>query len=445
MTTLIRDAQIVNEGTVFRGSLVIAEGMIAEIYRGDAPQGGIYNKVIDAKGMFLLPGVIDDHVHFRDPGLTHKADIASESRAAAAGGVTTYFDMPNTVPQTTTLEALAAKFDAAARDSRVNYSFFFGATNTNGALLGQLNKEQVCGVKLFMGSSTGNMLVDKAEALEALFRTSPLLIMAHCEDTERINANAAHYKTTVGDDPAVTYHPLIRDTEACYRSTALAVKLAQQTGVRLHIAHISTARELELFESLPLDEKRITAEACVAHLMFCDEDYATLGTRIKCNPAIKTTADRDALRAALRDGRIDVVGTDHAPHLLEEKVGGALRAVSGMPMVQFSLAAMLSLVDEGVITLPQLVEKMSHAPARLFDIDRRGYLRKGYYADIVLVKPDAPWKVSREVILSKCGWSPLEGRTFNWKVERTIVNGQTVYDNGTIDDTYRGQSVRFKR
>ncbi len=442
---LIQNARIVNDGKTFTGSVLIDGETIAEVYEGTMQPTGFYDKMIQADGLYLLPGVIDDHVHFRDPGLTHKANIESESRAAAAGGVTSYMEMPNTIPQTTTLEALEDKFTEAARKSRVNYSFFFGATNTNGTLLSLLDKSKVCGIKLFMGSSTGNMLVDKAEALQKLFSEAGMLIMSHCEDTSVITANAKHYRELYGNDPNVKYHPEIRNAEACYRSSALAIKLAKETGARLHIAHISTAKELELFDSASLDHKNITSEACVAHLYFCDKDYASLGTRIKCNPAIKTEADRNALRRALTDGRIDIIGTDHAPHLLSEKQGGCFRAVSGMPMVQFSLVAMLELADQGVLTIEQVVEKMCHAPARLFSICKRGYIRKGYQADLVLVAPDSAWTVSPDNILSKCGWSPLEGHAFQWQVKSTFVNGVPVYTDGVINDNYRGQALCFER
>ncbi len=443
--TLIKDAILVNEGKSQKGSLIIEGDVIADILPPEAEPQGTFAEVIDAEGLYLLPGVIDDHVHFRDPGLTHKADMTSESRAAAAGGVTSYLEMPNTKPQTTTLEALDDKFAEAARKSRVNYSFFFGATNDNGALLAQLPTERVCGIKLFMGSSTGNMLVDSEEALLKIFSEAPLIIMAHCEDSALIAANTAHYQSLYGDDPDVKYHPAIRSEEACYRSSALAVRLAQRTGARLHIAHVSTARELSLFSSAPLERKRITAEACISHLYFCDKDYERLGTRIKCNPAIKSERDRDALRRALTDGRIDVIGTDHAPHLLSEKQGGCLKAASGMPMVQFSLVTMLELADQGVLSMEQVVEKMCHAPARLFNLSRRGFLHKGYKADLVLVAPHEPWTVSTDNILSKCGWSPLEGHTFRWKVKRTFVNGTAVYANNRVNDDCRGEALSFDR
>lgn len=443
--TLIDHVRIVNDGTTREGSVVIEGERIAEVLAPGETPAQPCDTTIDGNGACLLPGVIDDHVHFRDPGLTQKADMESESRAAAAGGVTSFMDMPNTVPQTTTLEALEAKFADAARRSRVNYSFYFGATNTNAPLLHELDKNRVCGVKLFMGSSTGNMLVDRMDVLRTIFAESGLPIVAHCEDQSIIAENTRHYKDLYGDDPDVKFHPLIRSAEACYRSSALAVRLAHETGARLHIAHISTARELELLEAAPLEQKRITAEACIAHLYFTENDYATLGTRIKCNPSIKTAADRDALRHALTNGKIDIIATDHAPHLLKDKEGGALKATSGMPMLQFSLVTMLELADQGVLTIEQVVEKMCHAPARLFGIERRGYIRPGYQADLVMVRPDSPWTVSRDNILSKCGWSPMEGHTYSWQVERTFVNGHQVYELGRVDDSCRGQALTFNR
>ena len=389
-----------------------------------------------------MPGVIDDHVHFREPGLTQKADIESESRAAAAGGVTSYFDMPNTVPQTTTLEALRDKCERAGKESHVNYAFFFGATNDNAPLFSQLDIHRVPGVKLFMGSSTGNMLVDRREALETIFRTSPLPVMTHCEDTAIINRNMAEAKKRYGDDPDVCHHPDIRSVEACYESTRTAVELARRFGARLHVAHLTTARELELFEP---NDPTITAEAVVGHLFFSADDYATLGARIKVNPAVKSRADRDALRRALTDGRIAVVGTDHAPHLLEQKQGGCVKAASGMPMIQFSLVTMLELVDEGVIPLPRMVELMCHRPASLFEVSRRGYLRPGYKADLVVVRPDAPWTVTADRIESKCGWSPVEGHTYRWRVERTFCNGHEVYSQASgVDRRYIGEPIRFR-
>ena len=441
MTTLVKGGTIVNEGRTFNGSLVIEDERITQIIEGNHTPEASYDEVIDASGCFVLPGVIDDHVHFREPGLTEKADMETESRAAAAGGVTTYFDMPNTVPQTTTLEALEEKFALAATKSHVNYSFFFGATNDNASLFPQLDIHRIPGIKLFMGSSTGNMLVDRREALECIFTTAPLPIMAHCEDTDIINRNMAEARRRYGDDPQVTHHPEIRSEEACYESSRLAVELAVKHHARLHIAHLTTAKELDLLSTSP---DNITAEATVAHLYFSDRDYQDLGTRIKCNPAIKTEHDREALREALNDGRIAVIGTDHAPHLLSQKEGGCARAASGMPMIQFSLVTMLELVDQGVLSLERLVELMCHNPARLFEVRQRGFIREGYQADIVIVRPDTGWIVTKDCIQSRCGWSPMEGHMYLWRVERTLCNGHTVYEQGRVDASYVGQSVAFR-
>ena len=439
MKTLIKGGTLVNEGRLFDGSIVVEDSRIAQIIEGNHTPDTSYDEVIDASGCFVLPGIIDDHVHFREPGLTAKADIDTESRAAAAGGVTTYFDMPNTVPQTTTLEALEEKYALGAEKSHVNYAFFFGATNDNVTLFTQLDKRRVPGIKLFMGSSTGNMLVDRQEALDQIFASADMPIMVHCEDTGIINHNMAAAKEKYGDDPNVTHHPEIRSAEACYESTKLAVALAKKHHARLHVAHLSTARELELFG----DDPHITAEATVSHLFFCDRDYSLLGTRIKCNPAIKSERDREALREALNDGRISVVGTDHAPHLLSQKEGGCAKAASGMPMVQFSLVTMLELVDQGVLSLERLVELMCHHPATLFGVRHRGFLREGYQADIVLVRPNTGWTVTKELILSKCGWSPMEGHMYLWRIERTLCNGHTVWQQGRVDTDYIGQPVEF--
>lgn len=443
--THIKNARIVNEGQTFVGSIVIENEKIAEVLKADEMPTLPCDETIDAEGLYLLPGVIDDHVHFRDPGLTHKADMHTESMAAAAGGVTSYMDMPNTNPLTTTLEALENKFQDAATKSVVNYSFYFGVTNNNADLLPLLDKTHVCGVKLFMGSSTGNMLVDRMETLKNIFAHAGMLIATHCEDQNIISANTAAYKEKYGDDPDVKYHPEIRNEEACYQSSALAVQMAKETGARLHIMHISTAKELTLLENKPITEKNITAEACVSHLFFCDEDYEKFGARIKCNPAIKSKKDRDALREALRSNLIDVIGTDHAPHLLSEKQGGALKAVSGMPTLQFSLTAVMELVHAGLLSIEQLVQKMCHAPASLYQIANRGYIRPGYQADLVLVNPSKEWMVTNDCILSKCGWSPMEGETFHSKVEKTFVNGHLVYDNNQVDIHHRGQALTFDR
>ena len=441
----IHNARIVNEGQTFYGAIVIENEVIAEVLKQGEEPSAPCDETIDAQGCYLLPGVIDDHVHFRDPGLTHKADMYTESMAAAAGGVTSYMDMPNTNPQTTTLEALENKFQDAATKSIVNYSFYFGATNNNADDLAKLDKKHVCGVKLFMGSSTGNMLVDRMETLKNIFANAGMLIATHCEDQNIISANAATYQKKYGDDPDVKYHPEIRSEEACYESSALAVQLAKETGARLHIMHISTAKELTLLEDKPIAEKNITAEACVSHLFFCDEDYEKFGTRIKCNPAIKSKKDRDALRQALTCNLIDVIGTDHAPHLLSEKQGGALKAVSGMPTLQFSLTAVMELVHQGQLSIEQLVQKMCHAPATLYQIERRGFIRPGYQADLVLVNPQKEWTVTNDCLLSKCGWSPMEGETFHSKVEKTFVNGHLVYADNQVDATHRGQALTFCR
>ncbi len=439
---LVKDGTIVNEGHSFKGALVIDGEIISEICKGEAPRGN-YDDVIDASGCFVLPGVIDDHVHFREPGLTRKADIESESRAAAFGGVTSYLEMPNTMPQTTTPEALNDKFALAMEKSHVNYSFFYGATNDNANSFHLLDVHRIPGIKLFMGSSTGNMLVDKQDSLRKVFATARHLnlpVMAHCEDTDIINRNMAVVKEKYGEDPAVGHHPEIRSEEACYESSKLAVLLAREYGTHLHIAHVTTAKELELLGKYP----NVTGEAVIAHLYFSDKDYDKLKALIKCNPAIKSEADRKALRQALTDGRIEVVGTDHAPHEWMDKQGGCCKAASGMPMVQFSLVAMLELVDDGVLGIEQLVKLMAHHPARLFHIDKRGYLRKGYQADVVIVKPGSPWTVCKEDIQSKCKWSPMEGHTFSWRVEQTICNGHLIYNKGVLDEEYRGKELTFR-
>lgn len=443
MRKLIKNGTIVNEGRSFLGDLVVNGEQIEEIYEGKAPRG-IYDQVIDASGCFVLPGVIDDHVHFREPGLTRKADIESESRAAAFGGVTSYFEMPNTNPQTTTLEALEDKFALGAQKSHVNYSFFFGATNDNVDSFDRLDVHRIPGIKLFMGSSTGNMLVDKYESLQQIFVKAKKLglpVMTHCEDTDIINRNMAAYQKKYGEDPDVKFHPEIRSVEACYESSSLAVKLAKKSGAHLHIAHVTTARELEFFGK----DENITGEAVIAHLYFSDEDYADKKAFIKCNPAIKTVKDRQALREALADGRISVVGTDHAPHEWKDKQGGCAKAASGMPMVQFSLVSMLELVDEGVLSIERMVEVMSHHPAKLFQVDKRGFLRPGYQADIVIVRPHTAWTVQKEIIQSKCGWSPMEGHEYQWQVEQTICNGHLIYNKGEFDEVYRGEELTFRK
>ena len=445
MKILIKGGYIVNEGRVFNGNIVIEDGNIIEVTK-QQPEAS-FDETIDASGCYVLPGVIDDHVHFREPGLTAKADIESESRAAAAGGVTSYFDMPNCAPQTTTVEALEEKYALAAKKSHVNYAFFYGVTNDNAESLSKLDGHRIPGVKLFMGSSTGNMLVDKQEALERVFKNCKLPLMAHCEDTDIINRNMANAQEAWGEDPPVALHAMIRSEEACLSSTQKAVALAKKYGTRLHVAHISTAEELEMLSPYSTDHNsvatKITAEACVGHLFFTQLDHERLGTRIKVNPSIKTPVDQYMLRQALTDGRIAVIGTDHAPHLLAQKEGGCAKAASGMPMIQFSLVTMLELVDEGVLTIARMVELMCHNPARLFGVEHRGFLRKGCRADIVIVRPKSPWTVTRDNILSKCGWSPMEGHEYQWKVERTLCNGQTVYANGAVDANVIGEAITF--
>ena len=440
MKTLIYGATIVNEGRSFKGCITLENDLIASVTEGDALPEGHFDLRLNAEDCVVMPGVIDDHVHFREPGLTAKADLESESRAAAYGGVTTFFEMPNTLPQTTTLDALNQKLELAQVKSHVNYSFFFGATNQNAHLFERLDPKRVPGIKLFMGASTGNMLVDRLETLENIFKNAPLPIMTHCEDTQLVNQNMAEAKRLYGDDPAVEHHPAIRSAEACYHSSALAVELATKYGAQLHVAHLTTARELSLFGHNP----RITAEVVIAHLWFCDADYRTRGTQIKCNPAVKTSADRDALRAALTDGRISVVATDHAPHLVSDKIGGCAKAASGMPMVQFSLPAMLELCEKGVLTIERMVELMCHAPARLFAVSKRGFIKPGYKADLAIVRRGEPWTVTKDCIQSKCQWSPMEGEKFRWRVVQTICNGHLLLDkDGTFDAQYRGEEVAF--
>lgn len=441
---LIHNATIINEGESIKGSVLIEREIIKAIYKENSVPTEIINRatIIEAEGLWLIPGVIDDQVHFRDPGLTHKGDIASESKAAIAGGVTSYMEMPNTKPQTTSIEALNDKFEVASQKSYANYSFYLGATNDNLAELRKIDKKNTCGVKIFMGSSTGNMLVDKRKALEAIFAEIDMIITTHCEEEEIIQKNIAYYKDLLGDDIPVKYHPLIRSAEACYQSSAKAVELADKYGARLHILHLSTEREISLFDVKPLTEKKITGEVCVHHLWFSDEDYEKYGNRIKWNPAVKTKEDRDALLQGLLKGKLDVIATDHAPHLLEEKTGGCLQAASGGPLVQHSLQMMLEMSKQGKISKEEVVNKMCHAPATLFRINKRGYIREGYFADLVLVNPNKDYTITQENILYKCKWSPLENETVSTSIEKTFLNGQIAFENGQVNEV-RGQALTF--
>ena len=452
MRTIIEHGTIVNEGKSFQGSLIIDDDHIENVIVGETTPCGSYDHHVDATGCLVLPGIIDEHVHFREPGLTEKADIESESRAAAWGGVTTFFDMPNTKPATTSKETWEKKMELGRTKSHVNYAFFYGATNSNAGTFKEMDATHIPGIKLFMGASTGNMLVDRKEALEKIYSECARLglpLMTHCEDTNIINHNMAEAKAKYGNDPAISLHPAIRSEEACYNSSSLAVNLAKTYGTRLHIAHLSTAKELSLipvndhaFDKGPFPQ--ITGEAVLAHLLFTNDDYATRKALIKCNPAVKTAQDRDALRRALSEGKITCVGTDHAPHKLSDKQGGCTKAASGMPMLQFSLVSMLRLVDEGILSIEQLVWQMCHNPARLFSVKARGFLRPNYKADITLVKRGASWTLTENLIQSKCGWSPLTGEEFRWRVVRTICNGHTVFDEGKTDNDYRGEAVLFE-
>ena len=439
--TLIHNATIVNDGCQQQGSVLIEDGFIAQVLTHGKPLTLPYTDFIDATGCYLLPGVIDEHVHFRDPGLTHKADIRTESLAAAAGGVTSIMDMPNTSPQTTTIETWEQKMQLMQEKSVINYACFYGATNSNYPDFKKLDRHRVCGIKLFMGSSTGNMLVDRKESLKRIFGGTDQVIMAHCEDQSIIQQNIRKYKQPEGDAP-IWAHRYIRSAEACYQSTKLAIGLAKEAGARLHIAHLSTARELALLSSEPMFKKKITAEACVAHLMFNASQVSTYHSQIKCNPAIKRPQDQKALQEALTTGKIDTIATDHAPHTWEEKQGGALKAASGIPMIQFSLPCMMELVEDKVMTIETMVEKMCHAPARLFGIDQRGYIEEGYHADLTLVRK-SPWTVTTDCILSKCGWSPFEGHHFTWRVDKTFCNGHLVYDGKTVDESKKGEALWF--
>lgn len=444
-TLLIRDTTIINEGVRTRGSILIEDERI----RAVIPHGSTLpdaDEVIDGVGLLCLPGVIDDQVHFREPGLTHKGDILSESCAALLGGVTSYMEMPNCLPQTTTMEAWRDKMERAKDHSAANYAFYFGATNDNADLLKEIDRTHTPGVKVFMGASTGNMLVDNEETLRRIFEECPTLIAIHSESEPIIRANKQHFVNQYGEDPDVVYHPLIRSREACVESTRKAIGLARETGARLHVLHLSTADEVDFFVSdadTPLRDKKITAEVCVHHLWFTDNDYTTLGTKIKWNPAVKTMADREALRAAVRDHRVDVIATDHAPHTMEEKQGGAMKAASGGPLVQFSLPMMLELTrGDGPFTIEGVVEYMCHRPAELFGIKERGYIREGYFADLVLVDEESGYMVTQDMIRSKCGWSPLEGQRLHHKVVATILNGTPVVRDGRIEEERAIASAR---
>ena len=443
---LIKNITIVNEDTQFTGSVLIQNGKIEKIYAGEEPQNIDAQKIINGEGKFLFPGIIDDQVHFREPGLTHKGEIYTEAKAAVAGGITSFMEMPNTKPQTTTQEVLEEKYKIAAEKSLANYSFYIGATNDNIEEIKRTDPRKVCGVKVFMGSSTGNMLVDNEEALSKIFSESPLLIATHCEDEETIIKNTAKYKEEYGEDLPLKYHPFIRSEEACFKSSSLAVELAKKYNSRLHILHLSTAKELELLDDkTPSKEKRITAEVCVHHLWFSDQDYEKYGTRIKWNPAIKTDKDRLGLIEGLKSNKIDVIATDHAPHTFEEKSNTYFKAPSGGPLVQHSLVAMLELYHQDKISLNDVINKMCHTPAEIFQVKDRGFIREGYCADLTIVDLSSPWTVKDENTYYKCKWSPFQGVTFNSKITHTIVNGNIVFDNGKFDESTKGQRLQFDR
>lgn len=443
-TLFIKNATIVNEGEEFVGSVVVKDGKIADVFKGEANFSDENAEVVDASGLHLLPGMIDDQVHFREPGLTHKANIYTESRAAVAGGITSFMEMPNTNPQTTVHSELEAKFDIAAKDALANHSFFFGATNENIDEVLAVDEKNVCGIKIFMGSSTGNMLVDNEQTLRNIFGHCKLLIATHCEDEATVRGNEAKYKAQFGEDLPIKYHPIIRDEEACYKSSSMAVELAKELDARLHILHISTAKETELFRNdIPLKDKRITAEACVHHLWFTDEDYEKKGTHIKWNPAVKSAADRAGVLEAVLDDRIDIIATDHAPHTIEEKNNKYFSAPSGGPLVQHAMVSVLELVRQGKMPLTRAVDKMCHAPAELFQIPNRGYIKRGFQADLVLVNLNNPWTVTKSNILYKCGWSPFEGQEFAAQIKSTYVNGVKVYEDGQIIEPSSNPSQRL--
>ncbi|CAL2103992.1 Dihydroorotase [Tenacibaculum sp. 190130A14a] len=441
---LIKNAQIVNENKVFKGDVLVEGEFIKKIATTITPSEEM--KVVNAEGKYLIPGMIDDQVHFREPGLTHKANIATESKAAVAGGITTFIEMPNTVPQATTQELLEDKFEIASKTSYANYSFMFGGTNDNLEELLKTDPKNVAGIKLFLGSSTGNMLVDNQEVLEKIFSSTKMLISVHCEDEATIRKNTAAYKEKYGDDIPIKYHPIIRSEEACYLSSSKAIELAKKTGARLHVFHLSTEKETHLFRNdIPLEEKQITAEVCVHHLWFTDADYEEKGTHIKWNPAVKTQKDRDGLWKALLDDRIDIIATDHAPHTLEEKANVYTKAPSGGPLVQHAVLAVLEKVKEGVLSIEKAVEKMCHNPSKIFQIEKRGFIKEGYYADLVLVDANDNWTVSKDNILYKCGWSPFEGVEFSSKISHTFINGNLMYENGIFNEDIKGKRLTFNR
>ena len=442
---LIKNAKIVNEGTIFVGDVLIENEFIVEIAESISAKSSNC-KIIDAEGNFLIPGAIDDQVHFREPGLTHKGDIESESRAAVAGGITSYIEQPNTVPNAVTQEILEEKYKIAAEKSFANYSFMMGATNDNLAEVLKTNPKNVAGIKIFLGSSTGNMLVDNEEVLEKIFSSTPMLIAVHCEDETTIKNNLEKYKAEYGEDIPVKFHHLIRSEEACYISSSKAVALAKKTGARLHIFHLSTAKEMDLFTNkIPLEQKKITAEVCIHHLWFTNEDYDTKGNFIKWNPAVKTENDRKVLWEALLDDRIDVIATDHAPHTLEEKQQSYLKAPSGGPLVQHAVVAMFEAHLQGKISVEKIVEKMAHNPAKIFKIEKRGFVKVGYYADLAIVNSGLPWSVKKDNIFAKCGWSPFEDFTFRSRITHTFVNGQLVYQNFIVKNIRCGKRLLFDR
>ena len=442
---LIKNAKIVNEGTIFVGDVLIENEFIVEIAESISAKFSDC-KIIDAEGNYLIPGAIDDQVHFREPGLTHKGDIESESRAAVAGGITSYIEQPNTVPNAVTQEILEEKYKIAAEKSFANYSFMMGATNDNLAEVLKTNPKNVAGIKIFLGSSTGNMLVDNEEVLEKIFSSTPMLIAVHCEDETTIKNNLEKYKAEYGDNIPVKFHHLIRSEESCYLSSSKAVALAKKTGARLHVFHLSTAKEMELFTNkIPLEQKKITAEVCIHHLWFTNEDYDTKGNFIKWNPAVKTENDRKALWEALLDDRIDVIATDHAPHTLEEKQQSYLKAPSGGPLVQHAVVAMFESHLQGKISVEKIVQKMAHNPAILFKIEKRGFIKEGYFADLAIVNSGLPWTVKKDNIFAKCGWSPFEDFTFRSRITHTFVNGQLVFQNFKVKDIRCGKRLLFDR